>query len=359
MGAIPFTWLSPRPVLAYLRPPQIVNSALLSNHRPEVLIYYSNATAPDSREQDDYKQIIYWLYDSEEPRLLEIAREFEIDLTHFPLMVERDIRALENDLPATYSSLAGVVIATNPLARKGRIRVWRYPGREFGDVPIALPSANDPVVQSNPLSSPSTFEAILDQAKTLFDPSKYAFILVTKSHGTADLLMTPRLVTPANVGRKQILALARGEASLERPRPGISKADFVRVLQRLQSTPSMAFSLIFLESCDSGSELLDLPGLPINVGAIVATDDTGAKSYTISYEILLDRIKADAGSSPSTVFLRYLEERAQVINPYPTWNPIRVHLLDFVESRGLYLLPLLLFLAYFLWDVSRSADRRR
>jgi hypothetical protein len=337
----------------YLLPAQTVNSALVQSSPPEVLIYYSNATAPDAREQNDYRQIVQWLYDSEEPRLIEIAKEFEFDLSHFPLMVDRDLRAIEGSLSQASGTLAGVIVASNPLAREGKLKVWRYPENKFREIPLQLPRSTDAVTQSNPLASRTALETVLSRAKLVFDPQVYPFILVTKSHGTADLLMTPRLVTPAVLGKDQVLALARGEAPLDHPRPGVSKSDFIEILNDLNKSPPMRFSLIFLESCESGSELLELPNLPNNIGTIIATDDTGAQSNTISYDVLLTQINHAPKTSASRQFLDYLNQRAKILNPYPVWGRFRFHLARFVQARGLYFVPLLLFVVYFAWNRSR------
>jgi len=62
---------------------------------------------------------------------------------------------------------------------------------------------------------------------------------------------------------------------------GITKAEFLDVLPQIDRSGKMDFSLIFLESCDSGSRLLDSQTFP-NIGTIIATDDTSAQSNTFS-----------------------------------------------------------------------------
>jgi hypothetical protein len=345
MGAATF---SSRPVAAYLNPPLVVNSAIRDSRAHEVLIYYSNGTAPDDRELEDYHSVIGWLYDSGDPKLAELAREFELDLTHFPLMVGRDLGAIEGSLSRADSSLYGIILATNPIAREKRVRVWKPTGKGFSNVPLAVRAGDSDVERSNPLATRVGLEAVLRAAGTIFDPKTYNFILVIKSHGTEQLLLTPRLVTPAALGREGILAIARGSATLGNVRPGVTKSDFTGILSDLDRNLGMRFSLIFLESCESGAQLQESGDLPSNIGTIVSTDETGAQSNTISYETYFDRLYGglEKGQTPSSILLRYLEERRAVLNPHPTASRIKFHFLNFLGARGIYFIPLLLLLGF-------------
>ncbi len=122
-------------------------------------------------------------------------------------------------------TLAGIVLVTNPLAREQAMEIWRRPAREFERVRLRLPVAADQIMRSNQLAQGVSLEAVLERVRSLFDPRSHRFILVTQSHGSAELAMTPRLVSwAADLGKDGILRLARGEADLGHPRPGSPRA---------------------------------------------------------------------------------------------------------------------------------------
>lgn len=357
LSVVVFGAFYPLKARSYLAPPLTVNPGLLAGAQP-VLIYYSNATAPDAREQEDYRKIISWLYDSGEASLIEIAQQFELDLTHFPLMVGRDLEAIENSPKSATGALAGIVVATNPLARDGKIEMWKYPAQSFERVKLRIEPPSNVIDRSNPLATRAGLEAVLNWTSERFDPKKYSFVLFTKSHGTEDLLFTPRLVTTADLGKDSILSIARGETSLGYKRPGISKSEFLRLIQNFGEKVGMKFSLIFLESCDSGSQLLGQGNLPSNIGAIIATDDTGAQAYTLSYVTLFRRLYSESRGQPATTIIwNYLNERVNTINPAPTYRRIKFHATHFLQARGIYFLPLIV--VAFFWFKSRKLTRHQ
>ncbi|MFO7903039.1 MAG: hypothetical protein ACQESR_27055 [Planctomycetota bacterium] len=64
---------------------------------------------------------------------------------------------------------------------------------------------------SNPLARPEMFERALRQACRWFDPATHDFVLVTKSHGNAEMALTPRLVVRASeTTKEELLAVATG-----------------------------------------------------------------------------------------------------------------------------------------------------
>jgi len=80
----------------------------------------------------------------------------------------------------------------------------------------------------------------------------------------------------------------------------------------------------------------------MNIGGIVATDDTGAQSYTLSYEKLFQKISApESRQRATTIIWEYLNERAKTINPVPLISRFEFHTRRFIHDRGVYFIPLL------------------
>jgi len=149
------------------------------------------------------------------------------------MMVSRDLEAIQNSFASATGALAGLVIATNPLARNGAIEFWEYPGKSLQRALLKIAPNSSEIERANPLATRAGLEGVLNWVGTRFDPRKHSFILFTKSHGTDDLLLTPRLVTRASVGRTRILSIARGETALGYSRPGVRKSEFLEIIGAL------------------------------------------------------------------------------------------------------------------------------
>ena len=312
-----------------------MNPALETRSKPEVLLYYANETAPDKPGMDNYRQIIYWLYDSGEPDLLEIARQFEFDLTHFPLMVDRDLKAITS-LPQTLQQAAGgVIIATNRLAQHGKILVWRPKMSTFTETPISFPQSNN-LLSGALLSERTALRAVLVKAQTLFPPSYYRYTLLLKSHGSDEFVLTPRMVIDAkNAGKETVLDIARGRKTPEKQRPGVTKEQFFSLLKEMDR---MEFPLVFLESCDSGSKTTHIPH---NIRTLFTTAETGGKSYTIDYELLFAQ---KSTQSVSQLMRVYLTNKQKQLRPYPIVSTWYNRTVNAIISVGLYFVPLVIIL---------------
>jgi len=210
-------------------------------------------------------------------------------------------------------------------------------GQRHGPNDWRVPWFGDFRYDSQPLSHPSVFKQALEEVRNRFPPAKYRYILVTKSHGSAELAMTPNLVADISSITQQDLwksilthrdkagqgelsdikvaypllssldgvnaALANYAGNGARP-IGVSKLQYLETLVGLDRSISgegMYFPIVFMESCKSDLRLSTNPeirealeqhtssyaGLELtNVGLLYASDHRGLPYRTMNYQDL-------------------------------------------------------------------------
>jgi|GEM_PF-3595325 len=196
---------------------------------------------------------------------------------------------------------------------------------------------------SQPLSHPRVFEGALKQVREVFPAEKYKYILVTKSHGSSEMSITPNLVIDASGLQaadinKTLLAhkTARNSAGAEledfktlmptlasfngvnaalatiaqtndgrfsAEQIGVNKRRYLEVLNQEgggDPTSGMYFPLVFMESCNSqlqsssddwiqetinvGRNKVSYAGLNLrNIGKMFTSDAKGLAYRTLRY----------------------------------------------------------------------------
>ncbi|MCA9013290.1 MAG: hypothetical protein KDB01_26255, partial [Planctomycetaceae bacterium] len=159
-----------------------------------VLVYYANETAPDVAEAKNYEKLLEWLGDSKNPTLKRIGESIHGDLEKFHKVVDQELATIKKHVAADSGGKStSVAIFTNRLTRAGQFQVVE-PGIDAVTViPFAVPRLKGMVYSSNPLSHPVVFRLALAALTRQFDPEKYQFVLITKSHGSEVHVLTPRV----------------------------------------------------------------------------------------------------------------------------------------------------------------------
>ncbi len=277
--------------------PVVTVAPVPATARTEVLLIYANETAPAGAALANFELFLDWLQEADQAdgganeQLHELVRQFVDDRSRGPFHVDREQRALEQaDLRAKFPTLRGVMMLSNRLANAGTLRLWDAQSNQWSTMPFAAPPIADPIRAGQPDGVTSTLRNFLDVAAQTFDPQQSAFVLLLESHGTAELVATPRLfVDAAKMGKARVLRIARGEEQYTEQRPGISKAEFYGALAEAGTQHGAFFSYVFTESCDSGAGVPERDRLPKNLGVLQTTSPNGTKSGTIRFPELLEK----------------------------------------------------------------------
>lgn len=337
-----------------LSAPVTLNSKLGDSQKIPVLIYYANETAPGEAEKKNWDQAIEWLRGSDDKDVKAIADQLENDLRKFPAAVDDEIDAIARS--ASRSGYVRVVVFTNRLARQGHFHVLKSAADDFRAAAIKLPEFEKSIYASHPLSHPAVFHAALVAVGQQFDPATHEFVLVTKSHGKRDMALTPRLaVNASEIGREELLALARTDATVGRMldkddfidkenyldkemaldkddglqkndlgdlnRPGaslgVSKMVYVATLRKVGAETGMQFPVLFIESCKSqldGVMLDSLRTREANIGRLYTSDLKGLEYKTLDYAALFERAAETdtfAEAVHQILFEKYEEQKAK------------------------------------------------
>jgi len=319
----------------------------------EVLIYYANENSPNEAEARNYATISDWLRSTENQKLRKLAESLDRDMRQFPAAVDAEIVVFRGSLPKWQGG--GGAVLTNRLVRSGKFLVWRPGQTGFEEVPIAVPATDHLVLAANPLSRPEVFALALREIGRQFDPARHEFVLVTKSHGSRKMALTPRLVVrAADVSREELLAFAAGERPAGGPpswaeRVGIPRPQYFALLAEA-GTEGMRFPLVFTESCEGVLDQELKVQLPENVGRMYTTGHEEARYQNLDYPRVFERCGEGVTLAES------LEEQLAASFPGITRSADAANR----TWRMLYCLPLVLWLGWLVaryWRRGRASNR--
>jgi hypothetical protein len=321
------------------------DSAAVKPHKPVVFIYYANEMAPDAAEAARVANYTKWLRETGNSDVISSAEGIEGDLTKFPSQVDRETAAIRAGHGDATSNRPAVVIFTNRLAREGKCET--APSNEPGDfqtVDFQLSANRRGLYHAYPLSAKEVFQAAMNRVAELYSPSEYEFVLVAKSHGSANLAIGPKYQYIAESDQRESfddqmlklfasrgIVVKKGDLSLEENTTmsleenttmsveenstmsleenttmsidddavstatnrsnvgsyGVTKVSLVATLTSMSQTKEMRFPVLLLESCKSQLSSEQREQLTGNnakvVGQLWTSDDKGLPYETCDY----------------------------------------------------------------------------
>ena len=344
-------------LLAYINPPIVIsrNKDDYTNKK-EVLIYYSNETAPVGRELDNYQQIMTWLETIDTTKSLKILSQLKRDLSEFTEVIDKEtseIKLLFSKL--TKNEQKHLVIFTNRLARERLFLSKDARDTEFTQHSISFLSSDNYIIKNNPLATKEGFKEALINVAKLYNPQEHIFILLSKSHGNYTMAFTPRLTLQSeNESPNSIRTLIEMESpnndidsvqiqDRQHLRIGTTKSEYFSVLEEVGVEKNMLFSLVFMEACKSGMKL-DNIRLPTNIHYLYTTE-YGTEYSCVQWNKVITN--SDSITNGLDTFLRnFSQENSppnQKLKTYNYWSM-------------LYFLPLLFCLCFIFYKVVRSKE---
>lgn len=323
------------------------------------LFYYANDTLPTIESEPNYRQLIALLNKSNTETAIGLRRALKNDIEYFPNAVRREIEALK-----AFARSHGVPLAifTNGYARRG-VFLFTDGARETRELtfPVTLVD-KDPVFKSAPLALSTNFRVALETVGTMTPFVGRPLILVTKSHGTNDLAMMPRVsVDYTRVEERDFLRQLSPDASASADPPswaimqGVTKRDYWRAIEAASRGNDLEIAVVFRDACASGlsgfSELIEYPA------AVRLLAHSGVSPIYFD-QVDYAGVFADMDASSdilTTLRGRFAEQGIKVHDRQEAWS-------ELLSSQAEKLLPVALFLPlllWCLWIIRPSIGRKR
>jgi hypothetical protein len=178
-----------------------------STNSIDIVIYYANETPDTAVMRGHYQKIdsILASLNAMEPNSVYdlIRSTYQNDISQFPSQVRRDVFGLKKVIcEEKRFRNSGLFIFTNELARAGQFEYCLPDSSlERGNIAIKIPAGHvgDFRFVESPLAIPANLEAAFDaMTQTLAEREKplwdQRYVWISKSHGSSDLLLTPKLL---------------------------------------------------------------------------------------------------------------------------------------------------------------------
>jgi hypothetical protein len=191
---------------ADLKAPVTVNARIAQGTgKKTVLIYYANETREDPATKENTDTILGHLRSSDHKGVQKLADAVQSDRVKFGEIVRAEVAAIK--AAVVRGELSGVVIFTNEMVGNGRFEFAAVGSREFVTDAIEVAVFDDFVSNSHPLAHADVLRTALEVTAKKNSPAEHEFVLVTKSHGSPERAMLPRLALHAeDTNREELLA---------------------------------------------------------------------------------------------------------------------------------------------------------
>ena len=260
--------------------------------RHQLLVYYGNETPKAAAESSNYAALLSILRQSPTALAATLLKGIEEDARDFPAIVQRDIAAL---LATARRHRISLAVFTNAMALQ---REYVFYSAIVGRTETrALPpysESKDPILATSPLSRPDVFALALMDAGALFPPDSVDMILITNSHGSANMALMPRVNVDVSQTTPQELLARLASVDDEQRAPawamqkGTDKAEYWRVVAAASAARGVRFPLVFREACDSGlANSAEFFALPPSVARIAHSAGANLVPRDIDYAAIL------------------------------------------------------------------------
>lgn len=279
---INFIWL---PLFVYF-----LFSTSDSSRANEVLIFYANETSPSGLESTNYETFITWLHQIDTEKSRTIARALERDASDFPEAVAAEVTVISDAILEGRIN-SSLVLFTNELARQGKFLVVS-PTAGSRQESIEISPTSSLVLTGNPLSRSEVLETALTRVSEVFPADEYEYVLITKSHGSLEFALTPRLHRDFRDWNLEKLRQSLGDDQPELLETfGITKQELFAAIERAGQLHHMTFKLIFIESCRGVFDSTTIERFPSNVERLYASGDRYLQYQTLDYELAVDEAR--------------------------------------------------------------------
>ena len=327
-------------------------SAAQSDATPRnlVVIYYGNETTERSTNSLNHTSLLSVLRKSTGPLASKLAKSIQSDTRKFREVIERDSKVL---LAAARRIGFDLAVFTNTLALDRKYLFYKHATttQEVRQLPDRKPTSNI-ILQNSPLSRPESLRANLLEIASLYPPNSLEVVLITNSHGSANMALMPRVNTNLSLPNARAELAIRLEGTIQGDPPvwaalqGTSKLEYWKVISEVGALHGIHFPLVFRQACSSGlRSWAEFNSLPDNVSFIAHSAMSNMNMLQINYSAVFSSMDKDTDLVKS--LMTELKTRDVRVNTKRTiWFWVLLISLGLIHP-AVYFAPLVIWLIWF------------
>jgi hypothetical protein len=314
-----------------------------------VVLYYANETSLAASNSPNYKAILGALRRANNAAGATIARTIESDSAVFRSVVIKDEADLFHAAKDVGFDLA---FFDNSKTLEGYyLSYMRHTGAVEKRQLATLPPAQNAILEMSPLSRPEALSAAIAGVAALYPEKALDIVLITFTHGSADMAIIPRVSTnlTAPDAQREFLQQLSGSGQVHAPAwaavQGISKREYWRVIAEASARWGVMFPVVFRQSCASGVDSWsEYRALPSSVGYVAHSGTQNMKLRQIDYRAVFSRFNP-SGSWLEAFKSRIRQSGVQVQSKQSIW--IGPAMISIASVNPLYFfVPLMIWLGW-------------